>query len=198
MKIKYKRLLAYIVDILLVTFVVGLICNTSLMQKQMDKYNDANDRLIEKATSILESEEETTEETNEEIKSLVYDINYFGTAFNVVNVLVTIGYFAIFQCFNKGQTIGKKMMKIRIVSKDSQELPVVNYLFRAIILYGIAFIVINMVSIEFLKINGFYKVYSVSNAISSLISITIYFMILFRTDERGLHDILSSSKVIEE
>lgn len=197
MKIKYKRLVAYVIDIILVAFVVGLICNSNLMQKQMDKYNDANTRLEEKTASIL-NDEDNEKENEEELKSIIYDINYFGLTYNVVNILITIGYFAIFQYFNKGKTIGKKILKIKVVSSYDTELPLANFLLRTIILYNIIFTVINIVSIEFLKINGFYKVYVISSSLSSVVTIILLFMILFKKDEKGLHDVICSSKVIEE
>lgn len=197
MKIKYKRLVAYIIDIILVSFVIGLICNSNLMQKQMDKYNDAKTRLEEKTASIL-NDEDNEKENVEELKSIIYDINYFGLTYNVVNILITIGYFAIFQYFNKGKTIGKKILKIKVVSSYDTELPLANFLLRTIILYNIIFTVINIVSIEFLKINGFYKVYVISSSLSSVVTIILLFMILFKKDEKGLHDVICSSKVIEE
>lgn len=197
MKIKYKRLLAYLIDIVIVSLIVSLLAGSNIMQKQMDKYNDANIRLEEQSEKIL-SDDEITEEDEEELKSIIYDINYFGIAYNVLDVVVIISYFAIFQYFNKGKTIGKKILKIKVVSKDDSELSLVNYLLRTIILYNIVFTVINIGGAEFLKFNGFYTVYIISTAINSVVSIILFFMILFRKDERGLHDIISSSKVVED
>lgn len=197
MKIKYKRLLAYLIDIVIVSLIVSLLAGSNIMQKQMDKYNDANIRLEEQSEKIL-SDDEITEEDEEELKSIIYDINYFGIAYNVLDVVVIISYFAIFQYFNKGKTIGKKILKIKVVSKDDSELSLVNYLLRTIILYNIVFTVINIIGAEFLKFNGFYTVYIISTAINSVVSIILFFMILFRKDERGLHDIISSSKVVED
>lgn len=204
MKIKYKRLVANMIDFVLISLFVSLIAGSGILNKAMDKYNDANERLEAKYEEFLGvTEEGATEEfvldenLLSDMKAIVYDINSFGNVYYSIEILVMIGYFVLFQYFNKGQTIGKKIMKIRIVDKEGQPISLGNLLLRAVILYGIIFNIIIMIGVEVLKINPFYILYIVINLIKIIVTYTIYFMILFRKDERGLHDILTSSKVIE-
>ena len=88
-------------------------------------------------------------------------------------------------------------MKIRIVDINNKELSLTNMLLREIILFGIAFTLISMICVEILNPNAFYNAYLIINIINAIIAYTMYFMILFRKDEKGLHDIISSTEVIE-
>ena len=196
MKIKYKRLVAYFIDTVIVSLFVSLIISSNFMSPIMDKYNDASKRLEQEYMTILE--DENIEDADiESLKSIIYDINSFGNIYFIIEVICMLGYFVIFQFFNKGQTIGKKMMKIRIVDINNKELSLTNMLLREIILFGIAFTLISMICVEILNPNAFYNAYLIINIINAIIAYTMYFMILFRKDEKGLHDIISSTEVIE-
>lgn len=196
MKIKYKRLFAYLIDTILVGLIVSLIISSNALTPVMDKYNDANKRLEQEYQVILEKEEIKDEDLSM-IKSIIYDINSFGNIYFAIEIICMIGYFVIFQFFNKGQTIGKKIMKIKVVNKEKEELPLINLFFRELILFGIIFTMINMICIEVIPQSKYYNVYLAINSISILISYIIYFMIIFRKDEKGLHDLITSSEVIE-
>lgn len=203
MKIKYKRLVAYIIDFILISFFVSLLAGSGVLNKAMDKYYSANERLEEKYDEILGVIEGKDKESNLDetmlldVKAIVYDINDFGNVYYAIEILAMIGYFVLFQYFNKGQTLGKKIMKIRIVDKEEQPISLGNLLLRAVLLYGILFNIITMIGVEVLNVNSFYILYVVVNLLKIVFTYAIYFMILFRKDEKGLHDLLASSKVIE-
>lgn len=197
MKIKYKRLVAYIIDFFIISIFMSLVSSSGILSKSLYQYNDAVKKLDNMYTEILEFEEVNLEEKLDDMKNIVYDVNNFGSLYFSIEVIVMLGYFVIFQYFNKGQTIGKKLLKIRIVSKDDEYLSLGNLLLRSIILYGIIFTIINMMLIQITSVNTFYNVYTILGILNVVITYSTYFMIIFRKDERGLHDIVASSKVIE-
>ena len=74
MKIKYKRLVAYFIDTVIVSLFVSLIISSNFMSPIMDKYNDASKRLEQEYITILE--DENIEDADiESLKSIIYDIN---------------------------------------------------------------------------------------------------------------------------
>ena len=74
-----------------------------------------------------------------------------------------------------GYIIGKRMMKIKIKRIDGKELTFKNMLLREVV--------------------GKFLLVFLTIGISSLVSI---FMILFRTDKRGIHDLLGGTYVSNE
>lgn len=197
MKIKYKRLVAYIIDFFIISIFMSLVSSSGILSKSLYQYNDAVERLDNMYTEVLEFEEVNLSDKLDEMKSIVYDVNDFGSLYFSIEVIVMLLYYVIFQYFNKGQTIGKKLLKIRVVSKDDSELSLGNLLLRSIILYGIIFTILNMIMIQITSVNVFYNIYTVLGLLNILITYGTYFMVLFRKDERGIHDIIASSKVVE-
>lgn len=197
MKIKYKRLIAYIIDFFIISFFMSLVSSSGVLNKSLYQYNDATERLNNLYTEALELDEENLSDKLDEMKNIVYDVNNFGGLYFSLEIIVMLGYYVIFQYFNKGQTIGKKLLKIRVVSIDDSELSLGNLLLRSIILYSVIFTILNMIIIQFTSVNAFYNIYTILGLINILITYGTYFMILFRKDEKGLHDLIASSKVVE-
>ena len=67
-----------------------------------------------------------------------------------------------------------------------------------VILNNIIFRILNVSGVYFLNKNSFYIYSSVISYIESLIETIIIFMVILRKDNRGLHDMISGTKVIEE
>lgn len=197
MKIKYKRLAAYIIDFFIISIFMSLVSSSGILSKSLYQYNDAVDRLDNMYTEVLEFDEVNLEEKLDDMKTIVYDVNDFGSLYFSIEVIVMLGYYVIFQYFNKGQTIGKKLLKIKVVSKDDGELSLGNLLLRSIIFYGIIFTILNMIMIQITGVSAFYNIYTILGLLNILITYGTYFMVIFRKDERGLHDIIASSKVVE-
>lgn len=195
MKVKYKRLVAYIIDFFIITLFMSLVSNSGILNKSFYQYNDAVERLNGLYKEVLELDE--IDEKVNDMKTIVYDINSFGSLYFSLEVIVMIGYFVIFQYFNKGQTLGKKLMKIKIVSKDDKELSLGNLLLRSMILYSLIVTILNMILIQISSINTFYNLYTILGFINIIVTYVTYFMIIFRKDEKGLHDIIAGSKVVE-
>lgn len=195
MKVKYKRLVAYIIDFFIITLFMSLVSNSGILNKAFYQYNDAVERLNGLYKEVLELDE--IDEKVNDMKTIVYDINSFGSLYFSLEVIVMIGYFVIFQYFNKGQTLGKKLMKIKIVSKDDKELSLGNLLLRSMILYSLIVTILNMILIQISSVNTFYNLYTILGFINIIVTYATYFMIIFRKDEKGLHDIIAGSKVVE-
>lgn len=197
MKIKYKRLVAYIIDFFIISIFMTLVSNSGVLNRVFYQYNDSVERLDSMYTEVLEFEEVNLEEKLAEMKSIVYDVNSYGSLYFSIEVIVMIGYYVIFQFFNKGQTIGKKLLKIRVVAKDDGELSLGSFLLRSMILYSLIFTIINMILVQVTNTNAFYILYTVIGLVNIIVTYGTYFMIIFRKDERGLHDMIAGSKVVE-
>ena len=96
-----------------------------------------------------------------------------------------------------GQTIGKKIMKLRVVSINDKKLNFWKYLIRIVILNNIWLSLINVGAVYIVSGVKFYYVTYVISMLSSLIYMLNLIMVMFRKDNRGLHDMVVGSKVIQ-
>lgn len=190
----FPRLVAYIIDILLVSvvcsFVMLIIPENKNYQKYMDEYEQIQTNFI--------AEKITAEEYISQSSSVVYDIDYSNVLSMILEVVLIILYFIVFQFYNKGQTLGKKLMKLRLISAKDSELTLNQVALHALIINSILINILVIGSLLFLGRNYYYYASSFLQFIAIIIVLTTLFMILFRKDGRGLHDLLAGTKVVQE
>lgn len=186
-----KRLLAYIVDMILISFIASLIfvfiptekVETKDLAKTVEKYNKG---------------EITPKEYVKEIAGDNYKIESSRVPSYLVTLTLVLVYFVIFQFKNKGQTLGKKLMNIKVASiEEKQELHINDYLLRSLIINEMIFNILNVVAVFIFKGTTFTYV----NSILIFLNMTILFitaiMVISRKDNRGIHDLLAKTKVVE-
>ena len=100
-----QRFFAYIIDILIVVILLNLVT----FNINVDKLNDLNSEI----TNYLAEYDPTNVEEVEKLMDLQYQYEKESVPVNVISLVIIFGYFVCFQFFNKGQTIGKKLLKIR-------------------------------------------------------------------------------------
>lgn len=186
-----QRALAYLLDVIIISFIFSIITigfkpNTDVEEK----YNEVYDNYI--------NGEITAEQYLEEYTEVLYDMQKANALPNAINTLLIIVYFIVFQYLNKGQTIGKKILKIKIVNEDKKDISISQMLIRGIMIYSILSSLINII----LFFNVSRKVYMVSylsiGAIETLVLFLSAIFILYRNDKKALHDIVSKTIVIKE
>ena len=192
-----KRIIAYFIDILIVSIVVTPFINIKAINPYIDDYN----KYYEEYTKLIEDANNGDIDTNsDEYKDQVIDLNYKIAEYKVINssisVVSLIVYFVIIQYFLKGQTIGKKILKLRVVSNKDKELNIGHYFVRSLILNNIIFSIILIVGVYIFGKNGYYNLSMVVSYLQLLVMSVIILMVVLRRDNRGLHDFVAGTKVI--
>ncbi|MBQ8681946.1 MAG: RDD family protein [Bacilli bacterium] len=159
-----------------------------------EKYEDK--KLTEKEYKKLNTK--VDDEYNEEYKKIYYKIEQNSIAYFVIYLIATLLYFIGFNKYTNGQTLGKKVMRLKIVnSKDeSSPVPVWSYLVRTIILYQPIYYIVKLIGVTLMDIDMYYTVTSVFYNIQYYLEILIIIMIMMRLDGRGPHDLLAQTRVI--
>ena len=98
----FKRIFAYLIDYFIIMIVLMGI-TASVTKEINDVMNDYKEGNI------------TVEEYTEKVMPLNYELTKRKLPVNVATSVVFIGYYIIFAYFNKGQTLGKKLLKIKVV-----------------------------------------------------------------------------------
>lgn len=129
-------------------------------------------------------------------KDYVYILNKESIPNTIITLVCTLLYFGIIQYFLKGQTIGKKLLKLKIVSSSDKNISVLNYLLRSLIVNDVFLNAIGLVFLVFSSKNIYQQADNILQVLVSVVEAIIIFLVLTREDSRGLHDLLCHTKVI--
>ena len=220
----FKRIVAYMLDMFLVTAIVFALTNIKQVNFQLDshdkvakeyseiakkyekqekKFNKVKKKYEKKKVSKSEYKESEKEfkkqkkEYAENIKKYNYKLSKTSVFSTVMSMLVVVIYFGFFQYFMGGQTLGKKLMKIKVVKNKPGELNVFHFILRCIILNGVIANLLLVIFVYIFSAGDFYNIaYIVSNC-QSIIEFIIIIMVFMTSDNRGLHDYIANTKVVE-
>lgn len=207
-KYVYRRISAFLIDIFLVTFVSTIFSSISYVNPFIENYKVAYDEYRE----IYKSESESVL-TNPTIKNVVdysnkmskqiYKIDYSMLFNNIYYLVFSFLYFVLFAYFTNGQTLGKKLFKLKVVRQDGEKVKLSNLMLRTFlsgssIFMGVNIIVVIQLLLLMIPQN---QVYFYAILFSSMISYVIEIIglvLLFSKEHRSLDDIIGSTKVIDE
>ena len=188
-----KRIIAFVIDIVIVSLVVSLI-NLLPLDPYKDKYKDAYEKYNE---VVQKSTEDEKNDYKDEIIELNYEVYKYRTYSSMFSATALILYFGVLPLVMNGQTLGKKIMKLRVVSNNEKKLNFWKYLIRIVILNNIWLSLINIGAVYVVSGVKFYYVTYVISMLSILIYMLNLIMVMFRKDNRGLHDMVGGTKVFE-
>lgn len=191
----FKRLLAFILDILIVSLVVTLLSYIPFLNPNRDAYSEKYNELVNVYEQV-EKNEISQEEYNEAAIPISYELYRLNIPTILVDIVCSLLYFGVLPFFMDGQTIGKRLFQLRVVSANDKPLNIVNYLLRAVVLRNILISLALLAVIYFMDASNYYNVYQNVNLVGYIIMYINLFMIVMRQDNRGLHDFVANTKVV--
>lgn len=218
-KIVFKRLVAHMIDGFLITMIATLITSNSYINKDYKEYNktyNEYESFVEKyeeskesLDDALEYESITDDEYDKKIEKLNKDYNEKTINYNykiiklsivptIINILLILLYFTVIQYYFNGKTLGKWIMKLKVVSNNNKNLNILNYLIRSLILNNVLINILNVIMILVLSKSNYIIYNNIIYIVSYAIEMSIIFMILFNKENKGLHDYIANTKVIYE
>lgn len=191
----FKRIGAYILDILIVSMITTVLANFSFLNPNKDAYSEKYNELVNVYEQYEESEI-SEQEYNEAAIPISYELYRLNIPTVLVDIVCILLYFGVLPYFMKGQTIGKKLFQIRIVSANDKPVSLVQYLLRATVLGNVLISIASILIITLMNADNFYIVYENVNLVGYIIMYITLFMVLIRKDNRGLHDFVANTKVV--
>lgn len=207
MTVTIRRILAYFFDIMVVALVSSMISMTTInpfYENKMtlqEEFETMQETYTEKLSQIDESNDEEVQRLLEEkvnfYKEFVWKSNRNALFDNSLTIILVVVYFVVFAYFFEGETVGKRVMKIRVVDKNEKRVSFGKLLLRALILHGLPLIIVNMILVYILSKESYFVVSSIIYFITFILEISIIISTFVRKDKRGIHDLLVGTKVIE-
>lgn len=188
-----KRLVAYILDAIIVSLIFSVL---TMFIKESNNLINLNNQLNTISENFI-NKTITMKEYFNQYSSIEYLISKEMFLQNLFSLILMIGYFVILPYYYNGQTIGKKLMKIKIVKEDDK-LTINDLALRSLLSNGIAMTFIELAFIFLIKDTAYFITISILSFIQFLLVITSIFMILYRKDKKALHDIVCKTLVVDE
>lgn len=191
----FKRFIAYFIDFIVIALISSAITYIAFLNPKYEEYTKVSEKYNEVLKSYYNGDIET-EELSNLTKELSYDMNKTGYVYLISGILIAILYYGVFVTITKGQTLGKKIMNLKIVSAKDKDLKFYNYLIRCVILNGVISNIIPLIALCFSK-NTYFKIYNIGSNFNTLLMLVILLMIMLNKEERGLHDLIAGTKVVD-
>lgn len=186
-----QRLLAFILDVFIVSLIAALI---SIPFVDVENYLDLTNQSFELDNKV-KNEEINIETYNLQQADLSYSIARNNGFLSIVTIIVEILYFVVYQIYKDGQTLGKKLLKIRVKS-DNGELIMNQMIIRSLIANFILLHIISFALMTFGSKNVYSSCLSIFTSLQYIVVVISLFMVMYGKDGRAIHDKIAHTKVI--
>ena len=189
----FQRLIAFVFDMVLISLIASIVSTPFINEEKIEKLENKQVQVINDYSSKkIDSDDYLINEID-----IYYNINKANGLSTIITIFLEVLYFVLYQIYKNGQTLGKKIMKIRVISKDG-DLSMNQMIFRTFISN---FVLINIIGFIFMLFSNkdvyFYVIMSTS-LIQYLIVIISIFGIVNKKDGCAIHDKLVHTEVIRE
>ena len=187
-----KRVAAYLIDFILVMLLATAISMVFVDNTNYQKQSEKMAELTKKYTT----KEITAEEYTKEFDNLNYYLTKEGVGTTIITCAVSLVYYVILCYYCHGITLGKYILKLKIVSNDDKKLNIGNYLLRSLFLNLILSNLVSVIFVMTMSKDTFVSVYPKVSSVLTLFLFATMLFIIYRKDGRGLHDLMANTKVI--
>ena len=188
-----KRFFAYVIDYIIITVIASCLSAIPLINTNIYEYRYTTDSILKLNENYLKNDIER-DEYQSNYEQYLYEGTKQNLTYTIIKITLLLAYFGYYQ-YKKGQTIGMKFLKIKVVGiKENPNLK--TYLLRIIILDNIIFTVLKTLLVYIMTIDNYYSLYQLLTIIANFINFVTVILIIFSQNKRGIHDILSNTSVV--
>ena len=179
-----RRFGAYIMDMIIIALISSMFVKIEFINPKYDEYLKVYNEYIKQL------------ENDSKITDLSYDLAKTGIASSIISLVVTTLYFVGFQYLNRGQTLGKKVFKIKVVDGDKGRVKLYQLLVRSLLINSILTSFITILAVAFLSKTAYFKVIQFTPLFDITVLCASFILMMFREDGKGLHDLLMGTRVV--
>ena len=188
-----QRFAAFILDVFIVSMVASMIAYPFLDMNSIDKLSESSTQIVE---DYMKQEISIEEYTNESI-SVSYEMARKQGILSLITIFLNVLYFVVFQIKNDGQTIGKKLLKIKISSNDGSQLTMNQMIFRSLIINSILIDMVNFCILLFTNQTAYFYGVGILSMVQFIMIAASGFMVMFSDKRQGIHDLIAHTDVVK-
>lgn len=192
-KTTIRRLGAYIMDMFIVALISSLFVKIEFINPKYDEYQKVYNDYIDYTSEIKGIKDI---ENDSKLTDFSYDLAKTGVTTSIISLIVTTLYFVGFQYLNRGQTLGKKVFKIKVVDGENKRVKLYQLLVRSLLINSILTSLISILAVSFLSRNTYFNVTQYTQLFDVTVICTSFILMMFREDGKGLHDLLMGTNVV--
>ncbi len=186
-----KRFNAYLLDIMLlglILMVVGFIIPES--QNVRILYNELADLNVQFTKNIINFSTFFTRYAD-----ITHNLDISLALTSIINTFFIVIYFILWPYFNQGSTFGQAVMKIKVVGEKDKLPTIKELIIRNTIINGLWYMILSLVLLYLLSSNSYFIIVTILGFIQLVVVIASVFMVIYKKDKRGLHDLISNTFV---
>lgn len=193
---KIKRIFAYVIDVIIVSFISTLVFMLPCFKSSYNNYNQINDEYTKLIEEITSSGSASVDE--DKIVDIQYNLNKSSSTLLIIRLGCVVLYFGAFGFLSKGQTLGKRIVGLQIVNIDQgKSIHPGLFMLREVLVVNFIPDLISLLVLVTCSKSIWLKVSVYTNYAALLMTFLIVGFMIFRDDERGLHDVICRTKVID-
>ena len=186
-----QRLAAYFIDTFIVLLATSLIASPFVNVEKINKLENQYYKTLEKFTkSDISTEKYTTD-----IINLSYSIAVENGMMSIITVIIGVIYFVVIQIKLGGQTLGKRLVKIKVIS-DNGDLDYNQMIFRSFISNSLLLDIILVLLLMFTSRDIYFSGVVLFTSVQYVITIISLIMIASSKSGLAVHDKLVHTRVI--
>jgi len=188
----FQRLAAYVIDFMLVTVIASLLSSPFIKTKEVDSLQKNYTEITEKyLNQKIDSREYTAEMIN-----IQYQLSQLNGLVSIITILVSVLYFVVYQLYNNGQTMGKRLLKIKVISTNG-DLSMNQLIFRSFIANNILLDIISIMFVIFSSKTIYFYCVGMFSILQYVFIIISFIMIITTKEGLALHDKLVHTRVVK-
>lgn len=173
-------------------------------QKYLDDYNNLEKEEIleeeynKKCLTIVNSYNDnkmTQEEYTNKFNYYYQQLQRASSFTYILDVVVTLLYVVLFQKYTNGQTLGKKIMRLKVVPVKGEQLTYKQLLLRNIFLFSIFYHLLMIITSLVVPEKYFVLSSNILYLMDYFLSIAVVGTMFFNKQRRGLHDMVAKTRV---
>lgn len=190
-----RRVGAYLIDLIIA---VVLMATVSFLfdLKTNDSIIELNSKLKDLNVAIID-QEITYNKYVYEYSDIVQNLDKLTMPTNVICLIVLIILYIVVPYKNNGSTIGKRLMHIKLVKEDGKDISIKSLIFRSFLINYIGYLFISISTVFLLNSVGYFFLTTILILFEILLVFISGFMVSYRHDKRGMHDLLTHTKVVK-
>jgi uncharacterized RDD family membrane protein YckC len=205
---KYRRVLAFLLDVMLVGILAVMLSNNPKLNKTYD-YQDEYMKAFSEEVNTLSDNQVITNPSDiynyYEDKLALPMINMFKVQVYIYIIFLSIVflYYVVFTYFNDGKTLGCAIFKLKITKKNDEKAGIFNLMMRSLFM-GTSFVylvpivcLINIIVPRVLPLNISFMVLLTSVSFAFVFELVFILYFLLNKNNMTIQDYLSNTKVID-